>query len=80
MKDVLLKAEDDENQEDGPGGSLEKAVRLHPQSPLSELQKRVFLFHERIFLSHQRRGSVFTSKGKCRPVSKSRSELNGSRG
>src|SRR5579863_7330883 len=39
MQDVLLKAERDENQEDGPGGSVKKAVRLHPQSPL-------FLFHE----------------------------------
>jgi hypothetical protein len=34
VKDVLLEAEDDENHEDGPGGNVEKAVRLHPQSPL----------------------------------------------
>jgi hypothetical protein len=40
VKNVLLKAEDDENQKDGPGGSVEKALRLHPQSPLFLLQKR----------------------------------------
>jgi hypothetical protein len=39
VKDVLLEAEDDENHEDGPGGNVEKAVRLHPQSPLFSFGK-----------------------------------------
>jgi hypothetical protein len=64
MKDVLLEAENGQNQKDGPSGNVEKAVKFHPQSPLL-ISATLFEF--------QQRGEVATLR-------MSRSKLKGSRG